>query len=159
MEEKVSSATTTVDFTAAPLKEHYTICLLGYWCFFFHSKVPGIQNTVSLLLVCSSPHSNAFVHSRATDVCRSRLYFCVGMSTFSHLFPCHTCMKLATRPPLCFLFIWLHCLYFQEDVEKSHSEMKLFVLLLCCSEIWTYSAQSWYLWSRFFICFDEWMHF
>lgn len=41
VEEKVSPATTIVDFTAAPLKEHRTIHLLGYWYFFFHSKVPG----------------------------------------------------------------------------------------------------------------------
>lgn len=61
------------------------IHLLGYRYSFFHSKVQGLQDTVSLLLICPNPHSNAFVNSRAADVHRS-LSLGVGMPIFSHVY-------------------------------------------------------------------------
>lgn len=61
------------------------IHLLGYRYSFFHSKVQGLQDTVSLLLICPSPHTNAFVNSRAADVLRS-LSPGVSMPVFSHVY-------------------------------------------------------------------------
>lgn len=112
------------------------IHLLGYRYSFFHSKVQGLRDTVSLLLIFWSPHSNAFVNSRAADVHRSLLYLGVGMLVFSPcipVFPFQTCMKLDTPLPLCFFFTWLHCLHYQENMQQSHSEMKPLVLLVWCS--------------------------
>lgn len=61
------------------------IHLLGYRYSFFHSKVQGLQDKVSLLLICPSPHNNAFVNSRAADVHRS-LSLGAGMPVFSHVY-------------------------------------------------------------------------
>lgn len=96
------------------------IHLLGYRYSFFYSKVQGVQDTVSPLLICQSPHRNAFVNSRAADVHRS-LSLGVGISIFPciKVFPFQTCMKLDIPLPLCFFLIWLHCLHYQENMQQS----------------------------------------
>lgn len=80
-------AKTTVAFVATPSKEHHTLAstCLAIATPFFHSKVQGLQDTVSLLLICQSPHSNAFVNSRAADAHRS-LSLGVGTQVFSHVY-------------------------------------------------------------------------
>lgn len=87
MKEKKPPAKTTVAFVATPSKEHHTLAstCLATATLFFHSKVQGLQDTVSLLLICQSPHSSAFVNSRAVDVHRS-LFLGVGMQVFSHVY-------------------------------------------------------------------------
>lgn len=106
------------------------IHVLGYRYSFFHSKVQGLWDTVSLLLVCQNPHSNAFVNSRAADVHRSLLS--LGVPVFSHVFPFQTWMKLDTPPPSCFFFTCLHYLHYEENMQPP-SEIKPLVLLVWCS--------------------------
>lgn len=91
---------TTVDFVAALLKEHHTLasnCLATTSLFSIaRFKESRIQYQ---LLICWSPHSNAFVHSRAADVHGSPLCFGVGTPIFSHVYICFRFKPLWSWPP------------------------------------------------------------